>query len=243
MSKTDSTEKSLTLVAEDLDALGDDDIVDLAAYPALIPFISVFPENFFKGITLTKAQLLKVLEETALVVCTNRTLPVLCRGAECPIRHMCSLDMNGIAPVGHMCAIERMSMVTWRREYIESLGVNTKDKVQMGLVDELVEIDIFNKYRFPAVLSENMTSFQEKVETFSDRTGALVQSRKEVSKAFEAKMAMSRRREVILRELIATPMHKAKLKRGKKRDPATELSNIADKAQVAIEDVDDNESS
>ncbi len=232
--------KSLEIVITSLDALDDDDIVDVSAYPVLEPFTAAFPDGFFKNKSLTKVELVSVLQGVALAVYTNRTLPVRCRGCDCPIRHVCPLDKGGIAPVDSECALERISMVEWRQQYLHSLKIDPNDKVQSEMVDELVEIDIFNKYRFPAILSENITGFQEQVDTFSERTGTIIQSRKELSKAFDAKMAMARRREVILRELVATPMQIAKFKPGKKKDAASDMKELTNKAEAAYEVIEDD---
>jgi len=235
--------KSLTVILTSLEKLDEDDIVDVSAHPALTPFISMFPKKFFDDFTLTKSELVTILDGVVLTVHTNRTLPIVCEGAKCPNKHICPLDKGGIAPMGHECVIERMSMIEWRRQYIESLEIDPNDKIQSEMVDELVEIDIFNKFRFPVILSMNLEGFHENVDTYSEKTGSLIQSRKEVSKAFEAKMAMARRREVILRELLATPMQKVKYKVGKRKDDATDLMDITAKAEVLIETIDDTEPS
>jgi len=233
-----SKNSSLDSVVNSLEALDDNDIVDMSAYPSLTVFTKMFPEKFFDNLTLTKAELVAILEGVALTVHTNRTLPIICLGCECPNKHICPLDKGGIAPLGNECPIERISMIEWRHQYIKSLGIDINDKIQSEMVDELVEIDIFNKFRFPAILSKSLVGFQEDVNTYSDKTGSLIQSRKEVSKAFEAKMAMARRREIILKELLATPMQKVKHKINKAHDLATDIMDLTAKAEVTIETID-----
>lgn len=211
--------------------------IDPEKFPELVRFSSLFPPGFFLGREISKSELIKVVVGLSEAIHNNRTLPVVCRGPECPIRHICPIENMGIAPVDHECAVERASMIEWKLQYMATLNIDPTNKILMGMIDELVEIDIFNKYRFPAILSENMTAFEERVDTFSERTGALIQRRKEVSKAFEAKMAMAKRREELLKELIATPRQKAKYIKTRIKDPATEAMDITNKAEIAMDDL------
>lgn len=216
-----------------LEAYTEDEEIRFSDIPELIIFKELLPDQY-EELAMTKGQIFALLENITSTVQNNRTLPIKCTGPECKIRHICPFDMMGIAPVGKECALERVSMDQWRAEYVQSMKIDYRDKVQMSLVDELVEIDIFNKYRFPAILSENVTAFQEKVNRFSDRNGQLIESRKEVAKAFEAKMMMAKRREVIMRELLATPKQKAQHKLLKTHDPSKEYADLSHKFNVIM---------
>lgn len=224
-------------IAKALEGLKDDDVVDIESTPALWALRSVFPPGFFKEITLTKKQILELSKDVAFTVNTNRTLPIICTGVDCTIRHSCPFDKIGIAPVGKECALEVSSMMVWRDQYITSLALDVNDKVVMDMVDELVEIEIFNKYRFPAILSGNIDGFQETIYRYSDKTGALVEKRNEVSKAFLAKMAMNKRKEAILKELLATPKQKVQYKRGKRSDMSSTLADAQAAAAIALKEI------
>lgn len=220
-----------------LSTVKDDDVVDIVGLPGLDFLKSVFPIDFFKDVKLTKAQLVSLCKDIGVSVTTNRTLPIICTGVKCAIRNSCPFDKLGIAPVGKECALELVSMQTWRAQYLQTLEVDVNDKVQMDLIDELVEIEIFNKYRFPAILNTNIDGFQETIHRYSDKTGALVEARNEVSKAFLAKMAMNKRKEAILKELLATPKQKVQYKKGKKTDAASMLADVSAAASVMLSNI------
>jgi len=220
-----------------LEAVPDDSIVDVESIPALGHLRSVFPPGFFKNVQLTKKQILDLSKDVVVTINTNKTLPIICTGAKCTIRHSCPFDKLGIAPVDNECALEVSSMLVWREQYITSLALDVNDKVVMDLVDELVEIEIFNRYRFPAILNSNIDGFQETIYRYSDKTGALVEKRNEVSKALLAKMAMSKRKEAILKELLATPKQKVQYKRGKKSDMSSTLADAQAAAAIALKEI------
>jgi len=219
-----------------ISALPGDVPISITDIKELAHLSKYFPTGFLGDNKLLPDQIKTVLEGLVSSISEHRTLPLRCTGSKCAIRHICPFEAMGIAPVGQECALERISMDQWKTDYIISLNINARDKIAMGLIDELVEIDIFNKYRFPAVLSENISSFQEEVTRYSDRTGAVVEKRKEVSKAFEAKMLMAKRREVIMKELMATPREKSRIPGRKKNDISSEVQDIMEKAEDALID-------
>ena len=170
-----------------------------------------FPEDYFANYAIPKENQKKLLIQLDDI--TNSLyggIPVICTGPKCEMRHICPFDKQGIAPVGYQCPLERIFLEKTIKEYVESESLNTNNKDEMEKARELAECDLYIKFRTPAILSKNPTSFQEVSKRYHPETGQLIEEKNEVSKALEVRMKMSKRRDQVLEELVST--RKGKLK-------------------------------
>jgi len=200
-----------------------------------------FPENYFDNYTIPKENQQKLLVQLDNI--TNSLyggIPVICTGPKCEMRHICPFDRQGIAPAGYQCPLERLFLEKTIREYVESESLNTSNKDEMEKARELAECDLYIKFRTPAILSKNPTSFQEVAKRYHPETGQLIEEKIEVSKALEVRMKMTRRRDQILEELVSTRKGKLKHKLIKPGDdPAKAAARLLKRLQEAkISDVE-----
>ena len=69
-------------------------------------------------------------------------IPMLCRGRECPFVKMCPLFPEGLAPIGAPCPIEMASVSDFMQGYMEDLGVDIDNLVEVSMIRDLVDQEI-----------------------------------------------------------------------------------------------------
>ena len=68
-------------------------------------------------------------------------VPMVCRGVECPFRETCWIDSADLT-VGERCPIEIATIMEQYTNYIKELGIDESNKVDQGLVKQLIDVDI-----------------------------------------------------------------------------------------------------
>jgi len=193
-----------------------------------------YPEKFFENYKLSKQQ----VQELVAKVSTYSTglygpIAVVCAGPKCTLRGSCPLDKSGVAPVGHPCPLELMAAEHLTKQYITALKIDVNNQEEMDKVRELVECDIYDKFRTEAVLNKAMTAFEEESERFDPTSGQVIERRKEVAKALDVKFRFKKRRDQIMNDLLGTRQIKAKYKIKKESDPSKVMSALIHKLEEA----------
>jgi len=134
---------------------------------------------------------------------------------------------GGIAT--HNCPIELFFMDKWKDDYTKSLDADWEDKIDRQAIMDLVETDILQARANGIVAKEGF--IMENVAGVSPTTGTPFY-RKEKHIALDVKDMVYRRKERLLKAMIATREMKNKL--GMRRgDPSTRESDLLERVRKA----------
>lgn len=192
--------------------------------------------------------------------------PVLCAGpVKCPFRYRCPIvDRNIKEPNGKIdfhnqdirkfpllrqCIFERELLDFQRRRYIEEYEIDTESATEMGMVNKLAELDLY-EMRATMVLAHGDdkgegTDLLKQQVTGVTMTGEEMK-RMEAHPAFELKERLHKMREDILKSMVGTRREQYKraaaLKKQDFSDPSTAVSDLRERIlQLGKEEVIDAE--
>jgi hypothetical protein len=193
--------------------------------------------------------------------------PCLCSGPvkcvfhyRCPIvdRSIRTADGNDIDfarqdikkfPILRQCLFEREYLEYQRRSYIEEYDVDTESPTEMGLVNKLAELDLY-EYRTTLVLAQGDKEGEGKdllkYQVSGSTPDGAILMRQEVHPVFELKERLHRMREAILQSMVGTRREQYKqaaaLKKSDGDDPSSVISALRDKVmQLSMPPVIDAE--
>ena len=179
-------------------------------------------------------------------LCAN--IPVICRGRACPFYATCRLQISGhdLAPiVGKRCPVEIYEIIGKYQWYIDTLEVHDDNLVDLGLIKELVDIDILIDRADRKQAEE--ADFLENVVIAMDERGNEITQR-QISKVSEFRDKQQKKKEQILQLFNSTRKDKAGTKVTLVEDPSThaarllqrkrELEASGEIIEVEIEDAD-----
>lgn len=156
--------------------------------------------------------------------------PLICAAERCPMNHICPFgEFEGGYPVTRPCPIETELMAFKKMQYIEELKVNINSPSEMSLINELVEIEIY-EIRISAQLAKERDGSLVSLETLAhDREGEPVMAR-QVSPFWEAKERLTNRKSRILKLLVADrqEQYKKDAALGRRENDDDPSSNWAD---------------
>lgn len=127
-------------------------------------------------------------------------IPIVCKGPACPYVQTCYLD-PGERPLRGRCPIEIASLIHLFEQYCASLEVGPNDVVDLGLIKELVDIEIQIMRADNKMASDS--DFVEEVTVAIDQAGKELK-RPELVKAVDYKERLRRERHRILNLLNST---------------------------------------
>lgn len=193
-----------------------------------------YPPDFFENYKLPKEKLQELIFEVSKYA-TDLLGPiaVMCAGPKCGLKQNCPLEKKGIAPVGYPCPLEQVAIEQLTIQYVKTLNIDVDNKEEMDKVRELVECDIFDKFRTEAILNKEMTAFQEDAERFDPYSGQVIERKKEIAKAIDVKFKFKKRKDQIMEEFLATRKAKARFQTKREDDPTKKLGNLIGKLEEA----------
>lgn len=127
------------------------------------------------------------------------SIPMVC-STECKFRNDCPLAQKGVEPLGYSCAIEMAMIRHLMAEYIESLGVDTDNLVEMMQLKDLVNQDI---QMLRASKTLRMEDFIQENVVGIDADGDPIM-KKEIHLASVYEERLEKRRQKIFKDLVAT---------------------------------------
>jgi len=197
--------------------------------PIVKSLIANLDEEVASAITLSPAEVRKLVKYAVkLKYGDHNTLPMICIGPECIGNKICPLVKMGKSPLGLECLFEKYVMEQWRVDYSVSLKANMEDKVERGLINDLVEADILNS-RANMVLSEEGFMMENPVGIDS-ATGAAIMGREEHI-ALKLKLQAQNRKDKLLKAFVATRESKIKAASSMQKDPSKIFAELRDKAR------------
>ncbi len=213
-----------------LDSLGKGTSVklaDLPPVPELQHILSGFPEEARDSIELTRAQVEKLLKHIKIATFgVSHTLPMLCRGSECPVAGLCIFYKMGIAPDGERCPEEIMYMDQLLPQFIKDMGVDMENYLEVSMVQEYVSA-LLDKRRAERMIALE-GDVKEVATTVIQATGTVIYN-EQATPYTEIKEKAARRLTSLRKELLATREQRAKYKLTDQSDPSTRAAEMREK--------------
>lgn len=135
------------------------------------------------------------------------SIPLVCKGEDCPYASTCLAVMYDTAPVGDRCPMEIVSISQKFAQYCQELGVDETKAVDAGLVKELIDCEIIID-RCNQLIADEGDMIKNVVVGISEDGTAY--TRPEIHQALNIKDRTQRRKNEILQLLNSTPKDKAK---------------------------------
>ncbi|MCW4014022.1 MAG: hypothetical protein NWF07_13700, partial [Candidatus Bathyarchaeota archaeon] len=135
--------------------------------------------------------------------------PLICKGKNCPFLETCTVHAVGMDVddlVGQRCAVEINDITRRFDGYCEYLGVEPDNLVDLGMIKELVDIEIMLERANKRMAQEG--DFIEMIVVGVSENGDAIR-RPEIRKSVDFKERMQRRKNDLLTLLNATRKDKA----------------------------------
>jgi len=166
-------------------------------------------------------------------------------GPMCPFKDICPYDITAIAPIGERCPVEIRNSKILLREYLVALGDRLSvepedlenDMITFNMVMGIVEADIVTN-RLNSILAEKGL-IQEDPAAIDSNTSK-VYFRDEEAVASRIKERVSKRKDTLFEQLIATPEMQAKYRNKKGNDTIQKMNDIISKIEKFINIEDDD---
>lgn len=207
------------------------DLIPIINVPALKDLYEHLPEKQRAEMKLTPVEVQKVTKalESQVYLGEHAALPMVCLGPKCPVAKTCPLQQIAKAPIGALCPIEIVMMNKWKDGYASSLEADWNDKMERQAIMDLVESDVLQSRANGIIAVEGF--IMENVVGISENTGEPIY-RKEKHVALEVKDMIHKRKERLLKSLLATREMKKKLG-VQGADPARREAEILKRAREA----------
>lgn len=160
----------------------------------------------------------------------NAVVPIYCGGPGiCPFERTCPFVKIKKVPVGRVCPIEADLMRAWTEAYMETFKVEPDNIVELNLVQELAELDIYDRRAsFWLQVGEGQGLLQEQIVGV-DQNGRPVK-RLEVHQALVIKERLKARKLRVILAMMKMRQDQQRceiaLKNAKGGDPSTELAAL-----------------
>lgn len=180
----------------------------------------------------------KVPEEKKIAIAKSLTemieqqgsyIPMVCEASECPFAKQCPLQQESIAPKGQLCPVEKALIEYLTVQYAQSLGIDTQNYIEMSMLADLVEVDVYDR-RTSADLS--LKGFFDEQAVGVDKMGNIV-LRKEEAVAMAVKTKLKKRKDDLRRMFMSTREVKAKYKLKDTKDFSQMLAALRDANEEA----------
>ena len=188
--------------------------------------------------------------------------PLLCSGpVKCPFRYRCPIVDRDVRtpdnkdidfhkqdvskfPVLRQCIFEREMLEFQRRRYIEEYDVDIGSATEMGMVNKLAELDLY-EMRATMVLAHGDEK-GEGIDLLKNQVTGISMTGEKIKvmaahPAFELKEKIHRMREDILKSMVGTRREQYKQAAALKQQNTSDPSNIIADLKKRIEDIGKNE--
>jgi hypothetical protein len=154
------------------------------------------------------------------------TIPIYCKGKECPYAKSCRLVSMGVAPKGEVCPIEASTIEQLVKMYAEEMEVNMEDAVKISLIRELVDTEI-SILRCDKKLATDPDVVKNVVVAVTEEGTPITQP--QVNKAYELQQKLVRQRHQTLRLLNSTPKDRAEIEGNTQIDPSVMIGEMRER--------------
>lgn len=153
-----------------------------------------------------KDKMLSIMDKKTTDRAMLTAIPMVCRGPNCDFAKNCPLQKKNEAPVGFPCPYELAIVKNTMEDFIESLNVDTNNKIEMNLIRDMVNQEV-QYHRATKLLAQE--SFIQENFVGVDSDGAPV-ARRELNVAVEYEDKIFKRRQVLFKHFMATRAEAAK---------------------------------
>jgi hypothetical protein len=159
------------------------------------------------------------------------SIPMLCRGADCPYAGTCPLLAMELAPVAERCPLEVSKIMKRFEQYSQQLDIDEDNIVDMTLIKDLIDLDI-QLIRADNKLAVDADFIQDVTVTITEHGDEITQP--QIHKAVEYKDKLLKKRHDVLGLLHSTRKDKAGDKLTITLDPSTYASQLMAQAQASM---------
>lgn len=134
------------------------------------------------------------------------SIPMNCTGPKCVFASTCPLQKEDLAPINHECPLEMSMVKNFLGEYMEQMEIDPENLIELGMIRELVDQDVQSLRKTKILAKEDF--IQENVVGVDADGDPVV--RKELHLAIDYEDKIFKRRQFLLKSLLATREAKAK---------------------------------
>jgi len=235
--KKEESDKTAKKVAEETEKKDEEMVsaipdVDVSEDPSMHKFAKRFLANIADAhLEVSKDELKEIEKDLNRMNIATSTTILRCKGPkDCVYGKMCALSSSGKYPKGNLCPLEKTIAEIYFGEYLQSLNLSIDDMgiIEFNQIMSLIECDLLDMRARCKLNEEGMTRM---VTTFiNSRTGDTAEN-EDLSLMFAIKEKVSKRRDILLKQLLATPEIRAKYKvaslADKERKDARQLAKSA----------------
>ena len=165
------------------------------------------------------------------------SIPILCKGKECPYTDACYIQ-KGEYPKGEPCPVEASTIEKLVEKYCKEFEVTEDEMVDISMIKNLVNIDI------------SLTRCDKKLATDPDIVKQVVISvtedgqpirKPEIDKSYELRDKLWRQRRNILNDLMGTRKAKAETEQESNQDPSSIVAKMKEKISSSKDEDDEIE--
>ena len=162
------------------------------------------------------------------------SIPMICKGDKCVFKDTCKLYLDGDNPLDKPCPYEMGMVKTLMADYVEALDVDINDIVEYSQIRDLVNLEIqdlrASKYLAKeSFITENVVGISAEGEPIF---------KKELHLAVELSDKVSKKKNQLFKQLVATREAKIKAKAIDYQTTAS-LSNVMDSFRKAVKAQED----
>jgi hypothetical protein len=206
---------------------------ELPDLPEIQMILKAYPEEIRDDIELTREQVELLLTNAKVSTFgVNRTLPLVCRAAECQFASICIFQKMGIAPEGERCPDEILYLDAMVPRLVQDMGVDLENYLEISMVQEYAAA-LLDERR-----ARNMIAIEGDVKEVAtgivQATGTVLYA-DQMTPYVEIKEKASKKLSQLRKELLATREQRAKYKLTDDRDPSTRASEMREKFELLKE--------
>jgi len=151
------------------------------------------------------------------------SIPMMCKGAQCPYASICPILEGGADPSGQRCPLEIGLILKRYEEYVGEFLVDESNIVDMGFVKDLIDCDI-QEFRAENRIAMDGDFVEEYVVTVTEGGETVTDTR--IAKAAEYKERIGTKKHKILQLMNATRKDKAGDKMTITLDPSSYAASL-----------------
>lgn len=168
----------------------------------------------------------KANEMNALKHGLYASIPIRCKAEDCPYADVCPVQKDGLTTRGEHCVIEASTVENLAQKYMEEYEVTQEDITDMGMIRNLVNLDI-SIFRCEKKLAIDADIVQQVVIGLTEDGREIRQP--QINLAYDLQDRLINRRQKTLSLLNGTRKDKAKTNQAEKLDPSQLISDMKNK--------------
>lgn len=150
-------------------------------------------------------------------------IPIICHSDDCPYKETCELYQDGEEPEGERCPFEIATIKKLTNEYASEFDVDLDNTTALSLIRDLVNAEVSIR-RTDKLISIEGNPIEEISVGITDDGRPI--TRPEITKPYELKETLLKRKHRIMSKLNATPKDKAKTDKDDTKDFSSYMSEL-----------------